>query len=599
MTETYVAPIVAQQYEVNRAKCLDQGGCPSAEQMGSLICQQTSACGADPVEAAKNLNDLVNLAAGGGGGFAGKRRRSLLQFEGLVDLVGEGGGGAFPEDAVEVDDALAEAASPCTGCKKLATQVFKEAENGAPDKRWVEAMIRVHGREWCVRQSASVLPEYDPWQTYRGITSWAQVGNTPADANYMKANGIPKFGGANAMKSKDTDANTQWPPQDALRNASGYNPFVSNATGNRNGTFDNSTFVDPPVNEALMEILLENSPQLACPMRKADKQAKFKALQNGKTWPPPAGPPPSWAKHCVKNATVATYGFVGDVSVNSRTSLEFAILLPAFVMFSIMLINSASELYFVETPITFAGIVVLGLVLADNWRAVHNMVHCMDRVFLVLNIVHMSILAGAMLAESGGDASTPVCSSFATLFLFFAALAPAIAATQAEVSVAVANVVVWGSCAMLAAPHLAHSLLGKCSEAAGMWLGLAVHDTAQVMGAGLTYTQAYDDERAFKSATVTKLMRNMALAFAVPALAASHLAKGSFVKGSTGMTSKAIPFFLKAFVGMAVLRTCGDAYHATLADESRGERWRDAMSALGDTFGAKVRLLLFAYGRLE
>ena len=182
-------------------------------------------------------------------------------------------------------------------------------------------------------------------------------------------------------------------------------------------------------------------------------------------------------------------------------------------------------------------------------------------------------------------AGTSICGVTAV-----SALAPAIAATQAEVSVAVANVVVWGSCAMLAAPHLAHSLLGKCSEAAGMWLGLAVHDTAQVMGAGLTYTQAYDDERAFKSATVTKLMRNMALAFAVPALAASHLAKGSFVNGSTGMTSKAIPFFLKAFVGMAVLRTCGDAYHATLADTSRGERWRHAMSALGDTFGAKVRL---------
>ena len=103
-------------------------------------------------------------------------------------------------------------------------------------------------------------------------------------------------------------------------------------------------------------------------------------------------------------------------------------------------------------------------------------------------------------------AGTSICGVTAV-----SALAPAIAATQAEVSVAVANVVVWGSCAMLAAPHLAHSLLGKCSEAAGMWLGLAVHDTAQVMGAGLTYTQAYDDERAFKSATVTKLMRNMAL----------------------------------------------------------------------------------------
>ena len=53
-------------------------------------------------------------------------------------------------------------------------------------------------------------------------------------------------------------------------------------------------------------------------------------------------------------------------------------------------------------------------------------------------------------------AGTSICGVTAV-----SALAPAIAATQAEVSVAVVNVVVWGSCAMLAAPHIAHSILGK------------------------------------------------------------------------------------------------------------------------------------------
>ena len=53
-------------------------------------------------------------------------------------------------------------------------------------------------------------------------------------------------------------------------------------------------------------------------------------------------------------------------------------------------------------------------------------------------------------------AGTSICGVTAV-----SALAPAIAATQAEVSVAVANVVVWGSCAMLAAPHIARSILGK------------------------------------------------------------------------------------------------------------------------------------------
>ena len=179
-------------------------------------------------------------------------------------------------------------------------------------------------------------------------------------------------------------------------------------------------------------------------------------------------------------------------------------------------------------------------------------------------------------------AGTSICGVTAV-----SALAPAIAATQTEVACAVANVVLWGSLAMLVVPHAAHFLLGECPDAAGLWLGLAVHDTAQVMGAGLTYKQLFDDERAFNAAAVTKLTRNLALAAAIPALAVAHeKTVRSPARGVRG--SGRVPGFLVAFVGMALARSCGDAYYG--GDVGGGEAWRKGVNALGDGFGAKACL---------
>ena len=179
-------------------------------------------------------------------------------------------------------------------------------------------------------------------------------------------------------------------------------------------------------------------------------------------------------------------------------------------------------------------------------------------------------------------AGTSICGVTAV-----SALAPAIAATQTQVACAVANVVLWGSLAMLVVPHAAHFLLGECPDAAGLWLGLAVHDTAQVMGAGLTYKQLFDDERAFNAAAVTKLTRNLALAAAIPALAVAHeKTVRSPARGVRG--SGRVPGFLVAFVGMALARSCGDAYYG--GGVAGGEAWRKGVNALGDGFGAKACL---------
>ena len=86
-----------------------------------------------------------------------------------------------------------------------------------------------------------------------------------------------------------------------------------------------------------------------------------------------------------------------------------------------------------------------------------------------------------------------------------------------------ANVVAFGLFGMLVYPYLAHALLPG-SAAIGLFLGTAVHDTSQVVGAALTYRQIYGDDVVLRVATVTKLTRNLFLAAVIPMLTWLHRA---------------------------------------------------------------------------
>ncbi len=97
------------------------------------------------------------------------------------------------------------------------------------------------------------------------------------------------------------------------------------------------------------------------------------------------------------------------------------------------------------------------------------------------------------------------------------ALAPAIRASQEETAIAVSNVVVWGAAGMLIYPHVAHWMFANSTQI-GVFLGLAVHDTSQVMGAAATYAATYGNAAVLKAAAVTKLTRNLCLAGALPYL---------------------------------------------------------------------------------
>lgn len=169
--------------------------------------------------------------------------------------------------------------------------------------------------------------------------------------------------------------------------------------------------------------------------------------------------------------------------------------------------------------------------------------------------------------------------------------APAIKADQKEVAYAVANITLFGLLGMFLYPYLAPHIL-HTSEQIGLFLGTAVHETSQVVGAALTYKEVFNDEVVLKAATVTKLTRNLFLAVVVPLLAYLYLRNQAVQSGEQTQISiaKLLPAFVLGFILMAVLRSIGDA---TLANGLafgvwNEEAWKNLTKAIGETWGSRA-----------
>ncbi|HUE85012.1 MAG TPA: putative sulfate exporter family transporter [Vicinamibacterales bacterium] len=186
-------------------------------------------------------------------------------------------------------------------------------------------------------------------------------------------------------------------------------------------------------------------------------------------------------------------------------------------------------------------------------------------------------------------AGTSICGVTAIV-----STAPAIDADEREVAYAVANVVAFGLFGMLVYPYLAHALLAR-SETVGLFLGTAIHDTSQVVGASLTYRQMYADDVVLQVATVTKLTRNLCLAGVIPLLTWMHLRGTASASGSRVSASwtTLVPLFVVGFVAMAVVRTFGDATLQS-AGAAYGvwdaSEWSRLTNLIGDFWASRVLL---------
>lgn len=142
------------------------------------------------------------------------------------------------------------------------------------------------------------------------------------------------------------------------------------------------------------------------------------------------------------------------------------------------------------------------------------------------------------------------------------ATAPVVKAKDNEISYAVANITIFGLVGMLFYPFIANTFFGDDPIKAGLFLGTAIHDTAQVTGAALIYNQMYDMEKVVDVATVTKLTRNLFIIAVIPLVSflffknANRDGKGD--KNRLPKWYKLIPLFVIGFLFLAFVRTIGD-----------------------------------------
>jgi uncharacterized integral membrane protein (TIGR00698 family) len=234
------------------------------------------------------------------------------------------------------------------------------------------------------------------------------------------------------------------------------------------------------------------------------------------------------------------------------------------IVLGIAIRNTASHderfepgLQFSQCRILQLGIVLLGIRLslgefaAIGLGSIPLIVICIGTALLFINLLGRALGLSPQLATLIA-AGTSICGATAIV-----ATAPIISARNHEVSYAIACITLFGVIATLAYPLTANWLFAGDAQQVGLFLGTAVHDTAQVVGAGMIYQNLFGTEVALDVATVTKLIRNLAMLIVIPALSITFQRK-YHTGGERPHWHKLVPLFIVGFALMSLLRTVGD-----------------------------------------
>lgn len=172
------------------------------------------------------------------------------------------------------------------------------------------------------------------------------------------------------------------------------------------------------------------------------------------------------------------------------------------------------------------------------------------------------------------------------------AISPVIKAKDNEISYAVANITVFGLVGMLLYPYAAHAMFGDDPIKVGLFLGTAIHDTAQVTGSALIFSQIYDMDKVIDVATVTKLTRNLFIIAVIPFVSYLYYKQSNQQDGRQTLPKwyKFVPIFVLLFLGLSLIRTLGDVtlentgQAFSLLARSSWERFYEFWSSVGSTY---------------
>jgi uncharacterized integral membrane protein (TIGR00698 family) len=161
---------------------------------------------------------------------------------------------------------------------------------------------------------------------------------------------------------------------------------------------------------------------------------------------------------------------------------------------------------------------------------------------IVLGLARLAAIDGRLAVLLAVGAA--VCGNSAVV-----ATSPVIAARPRDTAYAVATVTLFGTIAVFAYPLIGHA--ARFGDAVfGLWSGIAINDTSQVVAASSAYSPG-----AFAVATVVKLIRNALMAPLLLLIAAVWSRRtGTAGDIRTGLR-RAVPVFVLGFLLLSALRS--------------------------------------------
>lgn len=157
------------------------------------------------------------------------------------------------------------------------------------------------------------------------------------------------------------------------------------------------------------------------------------------------------------------------------------------------------------------------------------------------------------------------------------ATSPAIRARPVETGTTLTCIVLIGSLGMLFYPWLAATLLHEQPRLVGIFLGSAIHDTSQVIGASLIYAQQFGSPDVVGFASATKLFRNLSIILLVPLLAWNARRQSADDGQPAHHRGQLVPHFVIWFVAFVLVRTLAD--HTIVGNTQMHHAWLQIMSA--------------------
>jgi uncharacterized integral membrane protein (TIGR00698 family) len=312
--------------------------------------------------------------------------------------------------------------------------------------------------------------------------------------------------------------------------------------------------------------------------------------------PPATARRGSWALGLLACAAIAAVGELTARATGDLASpVAVAVLLGLLLSPTLPAVRSGPGVTFAMTRLLRLGIVLLGARLSLQEVGALGL----RTVGLVALVLVVAATAVALLGPRIGLSTelsallgigSAVCGNTAIM-----ASAPTINAAKRDTGLAVAAITLWGTVALLTYPLLGRAL-GLSDATYGVWVGLAIQDTAQVVAGGAAFS-----EEARDVAVVVKLLRNTSLALVLPLLAWWWQRRGGDV--TQGARRTLVPGFVLGFLAMAALRTLGviDADLAEMAGTVAGGAILLAVAGIGLSVGidglrvrAKAALLVGA-----